>query len=75
MGWVRLTTLHEEELLRSLGPDGWIEQLKRTNDWRVFKWNLCSLCRKGAAKELVETLSQYKSDVTTIQKLRWTGTG
>ena len=50
-------------------------QRQRNNDLRIFSWNVRSLYREEADKQLADTLSQYRADVTALQEMRWTGTG
>ena len=44
-------------------------------DWTLSTWNVSTLMRSGAAKELVRELDSYKSDITAIQEIRWKGNG
>ena len=38
-------------------------------------WNVRTLLRSGALKELIEVVTSYDADVIALQELRWKGSG
>jgi hypothetical protein len=48
---------------------------KRTNEIRLFTWNVLSLFRPGSLWMLTDVLSDYRANITAIQELRWVGSG
>jgi hypothetical protein len=48
---------------------------KKTNEIRLFTWNVLSLFRPGSLRMLTDIHSDYGTDITAIQELRWLRSG
>jgi hypothetical protein len=48
---------------------------KRINEIRLFTWSVLSIFRPVSLRMLTDVLSDYRPDITAIQKLRWVGSG
>ena len=44
-------------------------------EMRMRTWNVRTLLRSGALKELREIITSYDADVIALQELRWKGSG
>jgi len=42
---------------------------------RIGTWNVLTLFKLGALKNLEKVLLEYKVDITTLQEIRWVGEG
>jgi len=42
---------------------------------RIGTWNVLTLFKLGALKNLEKVLQEYKVDITTLQEIRWVGEG
>lgn len=41
----------------------------------LYTWNVRSLYRNGALRQLTDILTKYKADITATQEMRWTNSG
>ena len=44
-------------------------------DTRICLWNLRTLNNTGGRLDLIKALTKYKTDITALQEMRWTGVG
>jgi hypothetical protein len=83
-GWgMRLTTsflyiilLEKPTMIVSDGSEG--INRKRPGmykETRIRTWNVLTLFKRGALKNLEKVLQEYKLDITTLQEIRWVGEG
>ena len=42
---------------------------------RIGTWNVLTLYKGGALRNLEKALQEYKVDITTLQEIRWVGEG
>jgi hypothetical protein len=42
---------------------------------RIRTWNMLTLYKRGALRNLEKVLQEYKVDITTLQEIRWVGEG
>ena len=50
-----------------------LKQQKKDNDFKLATWNVRSLLRPGALRQLTQALRTAKLDITAIQETRWPG--
>jgi hypothetical protein len=44
-------------------------------NWKIGKWNVLTLYKGGALKQLIEVLQDYKVYITALQEICWIGQG
>jgi exonuclease III len=50
-----------------------LRQPSKYKDLRIGTWNVLSLYRSHALRNLTDIIQTYKVDIVTIQEVRWTG--
>jgi exonuclease III len=50
-------------------------QWKRINEIRIAMWNVRTLYRAGAMREMMKEMVKYKIDICALQEIRWPGKG
>lgn len=70
-----VTKTQAENTRRNSGrrPNFGNKEMKK--ELNIFTWNVRTLYRTGALRDLTGILSKYNSDVTDIQEIRWPGKG
>lgn len=48
---------------------------KKQNDLRIYSWNILTLYKSGALRQLENVARTYKADLIALQEVRWNGDG
>jgi exonuclease III len=46
-----------------------------SKELRIRTWNVLTLCKRGALRNLDKVLQEYKIDITALQEIHWIGQG
>ena len=72
----KINTVRKHNEPRKDGNHGYqTRQRTRTNDLSFATWNVRSLYKPGAMREMCDQLLLYKVDICAVQEMRWPGNG